>query len=112
MVVTDNKNVADMLTITRANGWDRNLTIDKQRSLRAEHGIDDFMSKYTFYELGYNLRPTEINGFIGCETLPYLDEIIYKEQRKSASAASESLSASAAFCASSRFTFTSATADA
>jgi CDP-6-deoxy-D-xylo-4-hexulose-3-dehydrase len=39
-----------------------------------------FYSRYTFYDLGYNLRPTEINGFIGNTQVKYLDEIIKKRR--------------------------------
>ena len=36
----------------------------------------EFHSKYTFYDLGFNLRPTEITGFLGLFQLQYLDENI------------------------------------
>ena len=45
--------------------------------MREKYGVDQsFYAKYTFYTLGYNLRPNEINGFIGCEQVQYLDEIV------------------------------------
>ena len=40
-----------------------------------------FYSRYTFYDLGFNLRPTEINGFIGNTQIKYLDEIIKKRNK-------------------------------
>jgi CDP-6-deoxy-D-xylo-4-hexulose-3-dehydrase len=33
-------------------------------------------AKYAFYDLGYNLRPTEITGFLGRNQLQYLEENI------------------------------------
>ena len=36
----------------------------------------EYQAKYTFYDLGYNLRPTEITGFLGLEQLKYLEENI------------------------------------
>ncbi len=77
MVVTDDEELAEMLRIVRANGWDRNLDAQQQLKLRARHQVEnEFQAKYTFYDLGYNLRPTEITGFIGNQQLPHLDETI------------------------------------
>ena len=72
MVATDDDELAEMLRIVRANGWDRNLDVNQQR-LRSMHKISgEFQAKYTFYDLGYNLRPTEITGFLGNVQLRYL----------------------------------------
>jgi CDP-6-deoxy-D-xylo-4-hexulose-3-dehydrase len=70
MVCTDNDDLAVMLKIVRAHGWDRNLTNNEKGLIRNKFKIfDDFYAKYTFYDLGYNLRPTEITGFIGLKQL-------------------------------------------
>lgn len=80
-VCTDDKNIATMLKLVRAHGWDRNLQSKEQNVLRKAHKVESsFYSKYTFYDLGYNLRPTEINGFLGNNQLKYLDKIIAKRQ--------------------------------
>jgi CDP-6-deoxy-D-xylo-4-hexulose-3-dehydrase len=72
---TDDDELDEMLRITRANGWDRNLSFDAQRRLRTKHGIkSEFEAKYTFYDLGFNLRPTEITGFLGLTQLRYLED--------------------------------------
>lgn len=77
MVCTDDSELAQMLKIVRANGWDRNLSIDEQFFLRNKFSIgSDFIAKYSFYDLGYNLRPTEITGFIGLTQLPHLSKTI------------------------------------
>lgn len=77
MICTDDTELYIMLMMVRAHGWDRNLPEDLQKKTRKIHSVDaSFYSKYTFYTLGYNLRPNEITGFIGCEQLPYLDEIV------------------------------------
>ncbi len=81
MVCTDDENLAEMLRIVRANGWDRNLMSLQQVKLRKKHGIkSEFEAKYTFYDLGYNLRPTEITGFLGLTQLKYLDQNIKVRQ--------------------------------
>ena len=76
MVCTDDVEFYDMLIMTRAHGRDRNLSPDRQSAMRDKYQVDGFYSKYTFYTLGYNLRPNEITGFLGCEQLQYLDETI------------------------------------
>jgi CDP-6-deoxy-D-xylo-4-hexulose-3-dehydrase len=77
MVCTDDDELAEMLRIVRANGWDRNLTFEQQMKWRYEFNVtSEFESKYIFYDLGYNLRPTEITGFLGLTQLLYLDEIV------------------------------------
>jgi CDP-6-deoxy-D-xylo-4-hexulose-3-dehydrase len=81
-ICTNSEQLASMLRIVRAHGWDRNLSEKRQIKLRDKHKVNStFYSRYTFYDLGYNLRPTEINGFIGNTQIQYLDEII--EKRKS-----------------------------
>lgn len=78
MICTDNEDLYNMLLVVRAHGWDRNLSPTKQSTLRKKEQVDDFYAKYTFYDLAYNARPTEINGFIGCEQIQYWDEIVKK----------------------------------
>ena len=77
MVCTDDEYLSEMLRIVRANGWDRNLTGQQQVKWRKKFGIqNEFEAKYAFYDLGVNLRPTEITGFLGLLQLGYLDENI------------------------------------
>lgn len=81
-VCTDDEEVSDMLALVRAHGWDRNLAEKQQNAIREKHNVNSsFYSRYTFYDLGYNLRPTEINGFIGNTQVPYLEEIIEKRKQ-------------------------------
>lgn len=76
-VVTDNEEVATMLRLVRAHGWDRNLSFAMQNDIRNKFKVNStFYSRYTFYDLGYNFRPTEISGFLGNIQLNYLDKII------------------------------------
>lgn len=80
-ICTDDDELAEALTIVRAHGWDRQLGPNRQRQLRDEHAIDDFYGLYTFYELAYNLRPTEIAGFIGNIQMEYADEIVANREK-------------------------------
>ncbi len=80
-VCTDDEEVAKMLRLVRAHGWDRNLSLEEQAKIRSSFRVNStFYSRYTFYDLGYNLRPTEINGFLGKIQIQYLDEIIAKRE--------------------------------
>lgn len=73
-VCTDDADVATMLRMVRANGWDRNLEHREQSRLRKAHGVrSEFDAKYTFYDLAFNFRPTEITGFLGINQLEHLE---------------------------------------
>lgn len=76
-VCTDDEELAIMLNLVRAHGWDRNLPEKIQKNLRSKFKVSSsFYAKYTFYDLAYNLRPMEINAFIGNQQLKMIDEII------------------------------------
>jgi len=82
MVCTSDDDVAEMLKIVRANGWDRNLNSSQQYKWRSSHSVkSEFEAKYTFYDLGFNLRPTEITGFLGLYQLNFLEENITRRER-------------------------------
>lgn len=78
MVCTDDEDLYAMLVMVRAHGWDRNISTERKEKLRKRYGVDDFFAKYTFYDLAYNVRPTEITGFLGGTQLPYWDAIVEK----------------------------------
>ncbi len=81
MVCTDDEDLGEMLRIVRANGWDRNLAAGQQVKWRKRFGVTaEFDAKYTFYDLGFNFRPTEITGFLGLYQLQFLDENIRARQ--------------------------------
>lgn len=76
-VCTDDPALDRMLRLVRAHGWDRNLSDDAKAQIRQEFQVDDtFFANFTFYTLGYNLRPTEITGFLGSNQLRYLPQTI------------------------------------
>lgn len=81
MVCTDDQDLADELVMCRAHGWDRNLPVNLQSKLRAQNDISDFYAKYTFYDLAYNVRPSEINGYLAFLQIDYWDEIVNKRAK-------------------------------
>ncbi len=74
MVVTNDFRYYEMLKMVRSNGWDRQLSLKSKNQLKKKYKTDNFYSKYTFYNLAYNLRPTEINAFIGLQQLKKLNK--------------------------------------
>ena len=76
MICTDDQDLYDHLLMVRSHGWARNLSPEKMESLRTQYNVDPFYEPYTFYTLGYNIRPTEIGGFLGNDQLPHWDKII------------------------------------
>jgi CDP-6-deoxy-D-xylo-4-hexulose-3-dehydrase len=75
MACTSDPELGEMLRIVRANGWDRNLSPAQQEKWRKRHGVKtEVDARYSFYDLGYNLRPTEITGFIGLQQLKSVGE--------------------------------------
>jgi len=79
-ICTDDRELAKMLKMVRAHGWDRHLELSDRKTLKDKHGIKDFHANYTFYDLAYNLRPTEVNGFLGNSQLKHMDEVIKNRQ--------------------------------
>lgn len=80
-ICTDSEQLASTLRLVRAHGWDRNLSLEKQNKIRNKFKVNSsFYSRYTFYDLGYNLRATEISGFLGNVQLKYADEINQKRR--------------------------------
>lgn len=81
MVCTDDEDLSVMLKLVRANGWDRNLSAEEKAILRKRFSIEsDLDASYTFYELGFNLRPTEITGFLGLRQLELLPGSVNRRQ--------------------------------
>jgi CDP-6-deoxy-D-xylo-4-hexulose-3-dehydrase len=82
MACTDDPELGEMLRIVRANGWDRNLAAPAQRRWRRRHRVlDEFQAKYAFYDLGFNLRPTEVTGFLGRLQLRSLRANVLRRER-------------------------------
>jgi len=81
MVCTDDKEINAMLRIVRSHGWDRHLSLPEQQELRKKYNIDEFYGKYTFYDIGFNFRPTEIQGFLGNYQLKYLSSMVKKREQ-------------------------------
>lgn len=80
MVCTDDKELYENLKLTRSHGWTRNNSEEFTERKKRTHDIDEFYNVYTFYDLAYNFRPTEINGFIGNQQINYWDDIVNRRE--------------------------------
>ena len=72
MIVTDNSQLADDLRGLRAHGWIRDRT-DRDEWTTAHPELDP---RFLFATMGYNVRPTEIQGAIGAVQLQRLDAML------------------------------------
>ena len=70
MVVTDDDHLADLARSLRAHGWTRDLS-NREDVERQNPEIDP---RFLFVNVGYNLRPMEIQGAFGTVQLDRLDE--------------------------------------
>lgn len=82
MICSDDEELVEMLRIVRANGWDRNLHAHQQHKWRKKFNVSsEFEAKYTFYDLAFNFRPTEITGFLGLFQMKFLDDNIRTREK-------------------------------
>lgn len=68
----DNKDLINLMRILRAHGWSRESD-DHEKYAEQYPDIDP---RFIFVNIGYNLRPTEVQAVIGMKQLPKLDGII------------------------------------
>lgn len=80
IAVTDDFALTETMRILRAHGWSREAE-EHQKYVNLYPEIDP---RFIFINLGYNLRPTELNAAMGQVQLPKLDT--FNEQRRTAAA--------------------------
>lgn len=76
MISTNDEDLYNILLSIRSHGWDRDLSLSKQKELRQKYKISDFRSLYTFYYPGFNLRSTDLQAFLGINQMEKLSLII------------------------------------
>lgn len=72
MSVTNDFDLTETLRILRAHGWSREAD-EHQKYVKMYPEIDP---RFIFINVGYNLRPTEVNAAMGQHQLPKLDAFI------------------------------------
>lgn len=81
MVSTNDKFFNDLLLMLRSHGWSKDLDRATHDALVKKHKVRDFHSPFVFYELGFNLRSTDLNAFLGLGQLDKLDWMTAMRQR-------------------------------
>ncbi len=74
MVVTDDREMYEIMLSLRAHGWTRNLPEENLVTGRKDR--DSFLESYKFVLPGYNLRPLEMEAAVGREQLKKLPDFI------------------------------------
>ncbi len=73
MVITDDKELYEIMLSLRAHGWTRNLPDNSNIYSKSE---DKFYESFNFILPGYNLRPLELSGAIGSVQIDKLSSIV------------------------------------
>jgi len=79
LIVTDDKELYQILLSLRAHGWTRNLP--KNNLVCTTKSDDPFEESFRFVLPGYNVRPLEIEGALGLQQIKRLPNLI-AERRK------------------------------
>lgn len=68
LTFTNNFDMAELLRVLRAHGWSREAD-EKEKYIQDYPDIDP---RFIFINIGYNLRPTEVQAVMGSKQLPKL----------------------------------------
>lgn len=79
--LTDDEELAQIMTSLRAHGWTRELPDENLVWSKSGSSFDDL---YRFVLPGYNLRPLEMSGAIGQEQLLKLDSLVMERRENAA----------------------------
>ncbi len=69
---TDNFKLTELMRVLRAHGWSREAD-EKEKYIKEYPEIDP---RFIFINLGYNLRPTEVQAVMGMKQLPKLEGFV------------------------------------
>lgn len=76
MILTNDDDINEILTMLRAHGWSRSLSAESKKKYRDKYNVSEFDEMYTFYYPGLNFRNTSINSFIALGQLEKLDDFV------------------------------------
>lgn len=75
-VITNDTILYNVMRSIRSHGWARDIDEDLHQKWRSGFNIDEFREFYSFYHFGYNLRPTDLNAFLGISQINKLNMIV------------------------------------
>lgn len=78
MISTDDFGLYCVIKSIRAHGWNRDLPLGTKIDWQNKYDIDRFHDLYTFYYPGFNLRPTDLQAFLGLQQMKKIDQICCK----------------------------------
>jgi CDP-6-deoxy-D-xylo-4-hexulose-3-dehydrase len=73
LILTDDEQLAQMLTSLRAHGWTRELPVENHVHNKSGELFDDL---FRFVLPGYNVRPLEMSGALGLEQLKKIPSLV------------------------------------
>ena len=76
MVCTNDDRLHDLLVMSRAHGWPKDLPPEREARQAREHGVIEFNRPFTFYYPGFNFRSSDLNARIGLSQLIRLDDVV------------------------------------
>jgi len=76
MVLTNNEEMMEIARPLRAHGWIREMK-SKEKIIAENSHMD---SRFLFHNIGFNMRPTEIQGAFGIQQIKKLDGFIEKRR--------------------------------
>ena len=76
MLLTNNEEMMEIARPLRAHGWIREMNSREQIIQQ----YPDMDSRFLFYNIGFNLRPTDIQGAFGIQQMKKLDSFIEKRR--------------------------------
>lgn len=79
LVSTDDKELYNLLLQLRSHGWIRGLDENSRNALLDKYEIEDIGTDFVFTLPGFNLRPTDLQSFIG---LGQVDKMNWLIQRR------------------------------
>lgn len=78
LVSTDDKELYNILLQLRSHGWVRGLDEEARKAQLDKYGIEDIGTDFVFTRPGFNLRPTDLQAFIGLSQIDKMDWLIEK----------------------------------
>ena len=75
MVSTKDRKFYNISLAIRSHGWARDMENKFKKKLEKKYKVDEFVSLYTFYYSGLNIRSTDLNATLGLKQLKKISSI-------------------------------------
>jgi len=75
MVCTNDTETYHLLKSVRSHGWGRDYPAEERKALERKFNVSEFNSMFTFYNVGFNMRSTDLQAFLGLSQLNKWDAV-------------------------------------